>query len=188
MCLAHAARMCANASVREESALLPFLRIVIRQYRLSLDGIHGVTHWARVLENGRRLAGAAGADLAVVELFAVFHDACRQSDGRDPDHGPRAAELVTSLRGAIPLDDGRFAHLIEACDCHTRGPRDGAHLTVLTCLDADRLDIPRVGKRIRPDLLCTSAAREPAMISWASGRAARGVVPAVCADEWDWTA
>jgi uncharacterized protein len=172
--------------VNEESALRPFLLKVVEQYRLSLDGIHGIPHWARVLENGRRLASITGADLAVVELFAIFHDACRQSDGRDPDHGPRAADLVRSLRAAIPLDDGRIAHLVEACACHTRGPRHGAAMTVLACLDADRLDIPRVGKWIRPELLCTAAARNPRLIAWASGRASRRVVPALCVGEWGW--
>jgi hypothetical protein len=67
------------------------LDVILSRYQLSVDGIHGVHHWGRVLENGRRLATVTGADLRVVELFAILHDSCRQSDGRDPDHGPRAA-------------------------------------------------------------------------------------------------
>ena len=160
------------------------LRMIFEQYRLSVSGIHGVAHWGRVLENGRRLARFTGADPRVVELFAVFHDACRANDGLDPDHGPRAAALARSWRNWIDIDDAGFALLLEACDCHTRGPRRAADVTVFTCLDADRLDIPRIGKRIKPELLFTSTARDPLMILWAGGRGDRRETPPVCAEEW----
>jgi uncharacterized protein len=156
------------------------------RHHLPLGGVHGVMHWARVLENGRRLAPSTGADPRVVELFSYFHDSCRLSDGRDPAHGPRAGELVHALRSAIALDDSQFALLVEACDCHTRGPLPGADVTVLTCLDADRLDIPRVGMNVKPDLLFTPAARDGSTILWASRRAAGREVPVLCASEWGW--
>ena len=164
----------------------PLLRIVMDRHLLSLGGVHGVTHWARVLENGRRLAPSTGADLAVVELFSFLHDSCRESDWHDPEHGPRAAQLVGTLRDRLALDEGRFALLVEACACHTHGPRRGADVTVLTCLDADRLDIPRVGMRVKPELLFTDAGRDHDMIQWASGRAVRRDVPGLCAEEWGW--
>ncbi|MCX7030009.1 MAG: hypothetical protein NTU62_07795 [Spirochaetes bacterium] len=160
------------------------LKIVIDQYRLKVDGVHGIHHWGRVLENGRRLAPLTGADPRVVELFAIFHDACRWRDFLDHDHGHRAAKLVQSLRGDIDLDDDAFGLLVLACECHTRGPRLPCDETVLTCLDADRLDIPRVGMWIRTNLLFTAAARDPVIMGWASGRAWHGEIPAVCADEW----
>ena len=160
------------------------LQKVLAQYRLDAGGVHGIHHWGRVLENGRRLAPLTGADLRVIELFAIFHDACRLNDKLDHDHGPRAAGLVASLRGAIDLDDDAFALLALACECHTRGPRFPCDVTVLTCLDADRLDIPRVGMNIRPGLLFTSAARDSRMIRWAGARAWHGETPAVCAAEW----
>lgn len=37
------------------------IRIIREQYQLPWDGIHGVSHWARVLENGLRLAPLTGA-------------------------------------------------------------------------------------------------------------------------------
>jgi uncharacterized protein len=160
------------------------LQKVLAQYRLDVDGVHGIHHWGRVLENGRRLAPLTGADPRVIELFAIFHDACRLSDKLDRDHGPRAAGFVTSLRGAIDLDDDAIALLVLACECHTRGPRFPCDVTVLTCLDADRLDIPRVGMNIRPGLLFTAAARDSGMIRWAGARAWRDEIPAVCAEEW----
>jgi len=160
------------------------LRKGLAQYRLDVNGVHGIRHWGRVLENGRRLAALTGADVRVVEHFAIFHDACRLSDGEDCDHGPRAAELVRGLRGEIDLDDEAFALLVLACECHTKGPRFPCDETVLACLDADRLDIPRVGFRIRKGLLFTTAARDSAIVEWAGGRAWHDEVPAVIAEEW----
>ncbi len=55
------------------------IRSIRQQYRLPWHGIHGVVHWARVLENGLRLASTTGAHLGVVSLFAVFHDSRRES-------------------------------------------------------------------------------------------------------------
>lgn len=46
------------------------LQAILKGYVLSPWGIHGLSHWARVLENGRRLAAVNGAILEVVELFA----------------------------------------------------------------------------------------------------------------------
>jgi uncharacterized protein len=43
-------------------------------------------------------------------------------------------------------------------------------ITVLTCWDADRLDLGRVGIRPAAHRLCTDAARDPAMIEWAYRR------------------
>jgi hypothetical protein len=63
------------------------------------DGIHGIRHWARVLENGRKLAEKTGAMIEVVELFALFHDSQRQNDGYDPGHGSRGARLAEKMRG-----------------------------------------------------------------------------------------
>ncbi len=146
--------------------------------------MHGIAHWGRVLENGRRLAPHTGADPRVLEYFAVLHDSQRHGDGRDPAHGSRAAALSRELRAEIDLDEHAFALLVEACDCHTRGAPAHADGTILTCLDADRLDIPRVGMKIRVELLYTKAARDPEILAWASDRAARRVTPAVLSEEW----
>lgn len=37
-------------------------------------GDHGIAHWARVLENGPRLAGETGVDIEVVQLFVILYD------------------------------------------------------------------------------------------------------------------
>lgn len=154
------------------------LAAVRRQYRLSWNGVHGVAHWARVLENGLALASETGARTDVVALFAVLHDACRHNDRRDPDHGPRAADLSRRLHadGVFALDAAGLDLLAEACHGHTNETTH-ADATVRTCWDADRLDLGRCGITPDPRYLCTDAAREPDRIAWAVERSVTGHEP-----------
>jgi uncharacterized protein len=150
------------------------IRSLRSQYRLPWDGIHGVSHWVRVRETGLRLAAASAASPAVVELFAVLHDACRWSDGQDPAHGWRGAQLAAALRGTlIHLPDEEFSLLQAACTDHTKG-LTAADITIQTCWDADRLDLGRVGIVPDPARLCTAAARDPDLIRWAIERSRDG--------------
>ncbi len=140
-------------------------------YVLDWDGIHGASHWARVKENGLRLAEETGARADVVELFAFFHDARRVNDAIDAAHGARGAALARTLRGdAFEIDDAGMELLVEACVAHTDGRLTGDP-TLGTCWDADRLDLPRVGITPRPELLSTAAARDPLLREWARRRA-----------------
>jgi len=160
------------------------LQEILQGYLLPLDGIHGLGHWARVLENGRRLARVTKADLEVVELFAVFHDACRRNDDRDPGHGARGAKLAhESMVGEGRLSPKRLQLLEQACQLHARGLRE-ADITVQTCWDSDRLDLLRVGTLPEPGLLCTDAARSPSMIAWANSRARSREFPRLLIEEW----
>ncbi|HEV3342692.1 MAG TPA: hypothetical protein VG125_20135 [Pirellulales bacterium] len=43
------------------------LRSILDEYVLPWDGDHGVAHWARVLENGLRLAETTAAKVEVVQ-------------------------------------------------------------------------------------------------------------------------
>ena len=147
---------------------------VCQGFVLPLHSVHGPAHWLRVRENGLRLAALLGVDPAVVELFALFHDSRRLNDHADPDHGRRAAELLTTLRqplGFVPDID--FDRLLFACTHHTAGWTE-ADLTVQACWDADRLDLGRVGIRPDPGRLCTAAAREPSLLAWAYARSLAG--------------
>jgi uncharacterized protein len=165
--------------------LKPVLQAVLADYQLPPRGHHGVAHWARVLENGRRLAVQTGADLLVVSLFAVLHDSRRVNEGTDPDHGPRAAEFAAELQGKLfELDDRAFHLLYWACHGHTR-ERTHVDVTVQTCWDSDRLDLGRVGITPHPSRLCTESARQPDSIRWADGRASFHVVPALVRDVWE---
>lgn len=154
--------------------ITPALIEAIRsRYALDWHGIHGVSHWGRVRNNGLRLAALTGANRKVVELFAFLHDSCRLDDGFDHEHGWRATRFATSLLGThILLPDREFDLLLQACGGHTGGTTHHS-VTVQTCWDADRLDLGRVGIIPDPMRLCTAAAQDRAMIEWAYKRSIR---------------
>jgi uncharacterized protein len=164
--------------------LKPVLEAILADYALPLNGDHGVAHWARVLENARRLADETGADLAVVELFAVLHDSRRINEYSDPLHGPRAAEFAATLRGRVfELPSHQFRLLTVACEGHTH-ERTHPDITVQTCWDADRLDLGRVGITPHPSRLCTEFAKRRDTIRWADGRATFRLIPEFVRTEW----
>lgn len=164
--------------------LLPVLQAILEDYALPLGGDHGVAHWARVLENGLRLAEETGANIEVVSLFAVLHDSRRINEVTDPDHGPRAAAFAAELRGSVfDLDDHEFRLLFRACEGHTH-ERNHPDVTIQTCWDSDRLDLGRVGIMPHPSRLCTEVAKRPETINWADGRASFGVVPTFVLEKW----
>ena len=163
---------------------IPLIQAIRAQYRLPWTGVHGAIHWARVMENGGRLAELTGAKLQVVEMFAVFHDAQRVNEHSDDDHGRRGAELAVQLRGIhFCLSDGDFELLHDACSRHTDGLTE-ADITVQTCWDADRLDLGRVGITPEPRYLCTAAAKTRELIRWADARACDGFVPGFARESW----
>ncbi|MBP1718674.1 MAG: putative superfamily hydrolase [Deltaproteobacteria bacterium] len=160
------------------------IETILRQYVLSPKGIHGLPHWTRVLENGVSLAQQTGARVAVVEFFAVFHDARRMNDGWDREHGFRGAELAAQFRGIhLNLSDSDFDLLYQACRDHTNGST-AADITVQTCWDADRLDLGRVKIDLDRKYLCTEAARDSAFMAWADRRSREGIVPELTWREW----
>src|SRR3954451_19567377 len=160
------------------------LQAILEDYTLPLDGYHGVAHWARVLENGHRLASETGAKIGVVSLFAILHDSRRVNESYDPEHGPRAAKLAARLRGKLfHLEDEGFVLLQRACHGHTH-ERDHPNVTIQTCWDSDRLDLGRVGITPHPSRLCTDVAKRPDILKWADGRGAFNVAPLFVLEEW----
>ena len=83
-----------NSNVLSEE----LLNYLLEQFPLGNSSIHGEDHWMRVLYNGRLLAKETGANLNVVELFAVLHDCKRDNDDYDLEHGRRAAEYIEEIR------------------------------------------------------------------------------------------
>jgi uncharacterized protein len=79
--------------------MIDLWKTVPKSQRSASSPIHGLIHWRRVFENGLIIAKETGANIELVELFALFHDSYR--DGKDPDHGRRAAEWVASLRSDL---------------------------------------------------------------------------------------
>ena len=164
--------------------LRPIIAAILDEYPLPIDGYHGVAHWARVYENGMRLSEITGANVEVVRLFAIFHDAKRENEGHDPDHGRRGAEFAIQLREKLfVISDDDFNLLHRACVGHTH-ERTHPDITIQTCWDSDRLDLGRVGITPHPSRLCTEAARNPAMLKWADGRGCIQVVPEFVKREW----
>lgn len=120
---------------------------------------HGPLHWLSVEGMGSLLAGQNDADADVVRLFSVLHDACRQDDFDDPEHGPRAAQLAKEWRGHLfDLSDTQFQKLTYAIAHHTEG-KTSSDATIGTCWDSDRLDLGRVGITPCPEFLSTQAAQ-----------------------------
>ena len=114
-----------------------------------LDECHGMSHWERVERNGLLLA-TDEVNKTVVRLFAYLHDKWRIDNGEDMQHGLRAAANLSKLRDTLlsELSDEEFDLLRKACELHTVCHRTG-NITIDTCFDADRLDLPRVN--ITPD-------------------------------------
>lgn len=157
-------------------------RAILAEYRLRPEGTHGVVHWARVWDNGMRVASETGADAEVVRLFALFHDSRRENEYHDDDHGLRGGELASSLRGTlVHLDPPRFELLYEACRLHTNGHTEGDP-TLQACWDGDRLDLGRVGTMPAAHRLCTDAAWS--MIPWAYKRSVQDHAPRRILNAW----
>ncbi|MDY0093905.1 MAG: hypothetical protein RBT80_14520 [Candidatus Vecturithrix sp.] len=161
-------------------------RTLQKQYVLPLHGIHGISHWARVYENGSRIAEQTGANVKIVRLFALFHDSKRQSEGVDPEHGLRGAEYAQTFHKAafLELSDQEFELLYRACADHADGFTE-ADMTVQACWDADRLDLYRVGILPDPAFLCTRAAKAANLREWANARAASRMLPDSMKTLWD---
>lgn len=120
-------------------------------------GHHGLPHWHRVAARGIDLH--PDADPVVVLLFALLHDAQRDHDGDDPDHGRRAAALAEKLNGAAFTVTGRQLDTLKAaCAEHADGLVSDDP-TIGACWDADRLDLVRFKQQPAAALLSTERAR-----------------------------
>jgi len=158
------------------------VREILTTYALPVRGRHGVVHWARVLENGLRLAESTGANVRIVTLFALFHDSCRMNEQYDEGHGLRGGEYAQSLRSMLfPLRDPEFELLFQACQLHTDGYTEG-DVTLQTCWDADRLDLGRVVITPNAERLCTYTARK--LLVWANQRAVIDYEPEIVTKVW----
>ena len=132
---------------------------VLGQFRVSRDGIHGTSHWARVRHHALKIGRATGSDLIVAELFAFLHDSQRVNEGTDIHHGKRAAEYAVSLnKKYFDLDSLQIYDLHTAIKDHSMGGIH-THATIQTCWDADRLDLGRVGTKPSAQYLSAEGAK-----------------------------
>lgn len=158
---------------------------VMAQFALDPDGLHGLPHWARVLENALRLSRDIDVNPTVLELFSLLHDARRISDGDDRNHGLRSAEFAVYCRDrGFRLSDVDFAKLHTAIVGHDRCCADPGDETIRICWDAEQLELGRLGITPRPSRMYTEAARDLAVIDWADQRSRQGHVPNLVQDRW----
>ena len=134
-----------------------FNRIVENlQPGIELQGLHGLQHWRRVARNANWIVEASCNDLDedVVYHFAYLHDSCREHDGRDRQHGARAAERVMDwwAKDYINLSQDQALLLATACEVHSSIDK-AINPTLAACLDADRLDLGRCGIQLDPGRL-----------------------------------
>lgn len=151
---------------------------VSKGFALDMQGCHGVSHWARVLQwtdwlvdHYKKECGLGGFmhNSDFFELFSLLHDSQRDDEWSDPYHGHRAADFAADLHseGLIRLsneavkDAVLFDELYFAIKGHTEGvlPESEAYqhaglitkeyLNTAICWDADALDLGRV--RMSPD-------------------------------------
>ena len=95
----------------------PYVDFLTHQYQLSHNGAHGIEHWLRVLINGRLIAAQSGADIEVVEHFALLHDVQRQDEHRDIQHGNRAADFAAACINILFIRPRHF-RAVSGFACH----------------------------------------------------------------------
>ena len=134
------------------------IALIKSEFKLDWGGIHGANHWARVLHHGKTIGEIRQADLLVVELFGFLHDSCRLNDGRDPQHGQRAADFAHGIQGDFfHLKPSQLDTLCFAMQHHSGG-EVSTNATIQTCWDSDRLDLGRVGIKPSTQYLSEEAA------------------------------
>jgi uncharacterized protein len=131
-------------------------------------GIHGLAHagrvlvWSHVICSQLHEQGVA-VDIEVVRWAATFHDVRRIDDGRDMEHGIRAAEWLEGHSAPLTpnLDFQQWQQVIFCCRWHVHPDSLIPDMTLeLTCLkDADGLDRVRLGD-LKPAFLRTARAKE----------------------------
>ncbi|MFA5750107.1 MAG: hypothetical protein WC895_02710 [Candidatus Shapirobacteria bacterium] len=134
--------------------------------KIDFTGVHGFSHWRNVYKFGKQIADQNGADKKVIYFFSVLHDYCRANEYEDPSHGERAISFCNNFPEYLNKD--QIEILKFAVKNHNLSPEEMAkvdsplvdNITVQTCLDADRLDLPRIGTNVDPKYLFTDEAKD----------------------------
>ena len=78
--------------------------LATQRFKLDINGTHGLAHWQRVESRGLEIAKRTNANITVVRHFAYLHDACREGEWDDNEHGHRSADWCQTLWGDGHLD------------------------------------------------------------------------------------
>ena len=122
--------------------------------------IYGKSHFDNVMRNGMTLLVPL-ANKNVIIAFAYLHDVERSNDANDRSHGEKAALLVDAIKNIYlsEFTEDEISLLKEACKLHGRTHKTG-NITLDICLDADRLDLPRMGIIPTPEQMATEKGAE----------------------------
>lgn len=119
---------------------------------------HGCAHWERVEAFGLLMAEEnPKADTDVIRWFAWLHDSQRFDPYANQDnHGRIAARFIKKIRKTFlsDLTDEQIEKLETACRIHPVKKSSG-DITIDLCLDADRLDLPRVSFTTDPNRMAS---------------------------------
>lgn len=129
------------------------------------ESIHGVRHWKNVDDAGLLIVERTpDVDPVVVLCFAYLHDAFRNDDGSDLEHGPRSADRLNEVPQNIGsmLTEQQLQTLEYAIRHHTDG-KIADDPTVGACWDGDRLDLGRVGMIPSATLMSTDVGKQIAI-------------------------
>ena len=131
---------------------------------------------AVVLEDGTKMEEISEKELDSYftdrsgDLFQIIRQLAqrvreRTDDYEDPGHGHRAAQFIDSIRPRYlaNFSDVEIDLLKEACRQHETGTKTG-NKTIDICLDADRLDLPRLGISPTPRQMVTRQGKELAKL------------------------
>ncbi len=143
-----------------------FMGSAAKVIRISYPGIHGFSHWEKVNSFGNKIADKNGADKTVIYFFSVLHDYFRFNQDEDPGHGKRAVSSCDLFSEYLNKEQVKILKF--AVKNHNLSPEEmskinnplSKNITVHTCLDADRLDLPRVGMSVDSNYLFTKEAKE----------------------------
>ncbi len=129
--------------------------------KTAIDSIHGYDHWRGVERRGHYIAERNGADKKVVSAFAFTHDIGRTVDSKEPGHGQWSADIIRQFfpPEVFGLDTRQYRQLLEAVAEHDIETARSSDITVQTCWDADRLDLPRLYVFPDKNRLCTEVGK-----------------------------
>lgn len=159
-----------DAAINDFFEIVPksVLKKIVDEFFIKQSYIHGTPHWARVFYYGHYLADLTGMDKENAAFFSIFHDSKRFNDHDDPEHGQRGADFFRTFDKIINIKPEQKEIIYEACSVH-HYLKQSDSLEVGMCLDADRLDLWRVGIIPENEYLHTLQAKSEHMKSFTLG-------------------
>ena len=150
------------------------INYILNNLKTDIDGIHGINHWMRVLANLVIIHDNLSIDLQVAIAFSFLHDAFRINDFDDIEHGERVEKWFKNnkkISKKINLTERQKEVLFFACSWHSQGKtislfneikhnfNEFEINTIVSCWDADRLDLARAGILPNDRYLSTDVAK-----------------------------